>query len=294
MFKLVSKLTWLSVSSGLHLVFLLDTSTRHTSTWVTPSSGPVMLQVYSHLWGSWTSCPAALLPVLLSGNIVIMFTGLYATFHLWLSARVPCTAVKWCWFWWRSLLDWGVQPTAAEETETCKTFLHSLWLIVVFREAVVSREMVRTHHDLSDSFMMLLGFFCLSLFFSSAARLRRYPSATPLPISLPLSASSPSWTSSSSSARSCCCRCVTWASFLLASLYSALRLSSCRSFSSSLCRAWANWCSRALWFSWSCARACSDSSRSRSATDTATCRSLWNCCHSSLSLCERRQKEKRL
>lgn len=100
MFELVSELTWLSLSSGLHLVFLLDTSIRHTPTWVRASSsssspGPVVLHVSSHLWRSWTSCPAAVrdpplssvLPFLLSGNILIMFTRLYDTFHH--SLRMP-------------------------------------------------------------------------------------------------------------------------------------------------------------------------------------------------------------
>lgn len=138
MFELVSELTWLSLSSGLHLVFLLDTSIRHTPTWVkaSSSSGPVVLHVSSHLWRSWTSCPAAvrdaplssLLPFLLSGNILIVFTRLYDTFHLSLRMpRTPCTAVTWCWYWWRSRCDWAAQSTAADETETCRTF--SRWFM---------------------------------------------------------------------------------------------------------------------------------------------------------------------
>ncbi|KAG7239704.1 hypothetical protein INR49_028640 [Caranx melampygus] len=61
-------------------------------------------------------------------------------------------------------------------------------------------------------------------------------------------------------------------SFLQTSLCSALRLSSSLSLSCCLLRAWASCSSTALWLSWSKPRACSDSPRSRSATDTATCR----------------------
>lgn len=43
------------------------------------------------------------------------------------NARTPCTAVTWCWYWWRSRGDWAAQSTAADETETCRTF--SRWFM---------------------------------------------------------------------------------------------------------------------------------------------------------------------